>query len=107
VDPPDTRAPARCSIRDSGHRDGSIVRGAAGCGFPRREVAGRQMPVPPVCRQPSRGAAPARAARCQAGGAPGPVGAGAGGARRSLLRGVVLVGVWWQVCELVSNVIAF
>jgi hypothetical protein len=65
------------------------------------------MPVPPLCRQPSRGTAAARAARCQAGGAPRPAEAGAGGARRSLLRRVVLGGVWWQVCELVANVIAF
>jgi len=65
------------------------------------------MPVPPVCGQPSRGTA---AGAC--GPLPGrrsaAAGAGRGrGARRSPLRRVVPVGVWWQVGELVQNVIAF
>src|SRR5260370_39117521 len=89
--------------RDCGHPDGYVVRAACWLRFPRREAARRQMPVPPVGSLPKEG--PRRAARCQMGGAPRPGEAGAG-ARRSLLRRVVPVGVWWQVCELVQYVIA-
>ena len=39
---------------------GYLVRGACWLRFPRREVARRQIPVPPVCGQSSWGKAPAR-----------------------------------------------